>query len=30
MREIRMESRTQISENGNVILYEKLYHGDLT
>ena len=25
-----MESRTQISENGNVILYEKLYHGVLT
>lgn len=30
MREIRMESRTQISENGNVILYEKRYHGVLT
>ena len=25
-----MESRTQISENGNVILYEKRYHGVLT
>ena len=30
MREIRTESRTQISENGNVILYEKRYHGVLT
>ena len=30
MREIRMENRTQISENGNVILYEKRYHGVLT
>ena len=30
MSEIIFESRTQISENGNVILYEKRYHGVLT
>ena len=30
MREIRLENRTQISENGNVILYEKRYRGVLT
>ena len=30
MREIRTESRMQISENGNVILYEKRYHDVLT
>ena len=29
MSEITFESRTQISENGNVILYEKRYHGVL-
>ena len=30
MSEIIFVSRTQISENGNVILYEKRYHGVLT
>ena len=30
MSEIIFVSRTQISENGNVILYEKRYHGILT
>ena len=30
MSEIIFESRTQISENGNVILYEKRYRGVLT
>ena len=29
MSEITFESRTQISENGNVILYKKRYHGVL-
>lgn len=29
MSEIIFVSRTQISENGNVILYEKRYHGVL-
>lgn len=30
MSEIIFVSRTQISENGNVVLYEKRYHGVLT
>ena len=30
MSEIIFVSRTQISENGNVTLYEKRYHGVLT
>ena len=30
MSKIIFVSRTQISENGNVILYEKRYHGVLT
>ena len=30
MQEICVETRTQISENGNVILYEKRYHDVLT